>query len=210
VGKLQAAWDRHKRRCEPRSRGVAWGAVPRDVAELLAAIRTGQRFKYLYFWGHRPEEGGRVGKGCLSQWWPATFEVDGAIFGSAEHYMMWRKATLFGDEATAARIASVAHPSEAKALGRQVKGFDEATWVANRFGIVVAGSRAKFEQNLPLLGFLMGTAGRVLVEASPQDRVWGIGLSATDPRTADPARWPGINLLGFALMQARTDLAGAQ
>ena len=72
-----------------------------------------------------------------------------------------------------------------------------------RFGIVVAGNRAKFARHPDLAAFLRGTAPRVLVAASPVDRIGGIGLAADDPRAADPATWRGLNLFGFALMQVR-------
>nr|WP_231921492.1 NADAR family protein [Micromonospora auratinigra] len=178
----------------------------RSVADLLAALQSGRRVKYLHFWGHRPQRDGSVGAGCLSQWWPAPFTVDGRTYATAEHWMMWHKATLFGDTGTAARILEAGHPQRAKALGRQVRGFDEATWTARRYEIVVAGSVAKFAQHDALRAFLLGTGDRVLVEASPVDRIWGIGLAADDPRAADPATWQGPNLLGFALMAARDAL----
>ncbi|MGC3864013.1 NADAR family protein [Micromonospora chersina] len=185
----------------------------RSVAELTAAVHSGARVRYLHFWGHRPQRDGSVGAGCLSQWWPAPFTVDGRTYATAEHWMMWHKATLFGDDQVAERVLDAAHPHRAKALGRQVRGFDEATWAARRHDIVVAGSVAKFGQHEELGRFLLGTGERVLVEASPVDRVWGIGLAADDPRAADPARWRGPNLLGFALMDTRAalraDAAGA-
>jgi ribA/ribD-fused uncharacterized protein len=99
------------------------------------------------------------------------------------------------------RILEAATPAEAKKLGAQVRGFDPATWEVERFGVVVAGNRAKFGQHPDLAAFLRGTAPRVLVEASPVDRIWGIGMAADDPHAANPAR--GLNLLGFALMQVR-------
>jgi ribA/ribD-fused uncharacterized protein len=76
--------------------------------------------KFLFFWGHQPERDGSIGKGCLSQWWPCSFVVDGQEFASAEHYMMWRKALLFEDVTVAARVLAAASPGEAKALGREV------------------------------------------------------------------------------------------
>ncbi|GAA0531235.1 NADAR domain-containing protein [Paractinoplanes ferrugineus] len=175
-----------------------------DVDELIA---NPKKRKYLYFWGHQPQRDGSVGAGCLSQWWPVEFTVDGVTFRSAEHYMMWRKAMLFGDRRMAERIVAAGHPRDAKMLGRGVAGFDEKTWVEHRFAIVVEAGRAKFGQNDDLRAWLSKTGDRVLVEASPTDRVWGIGLTATDPRAADPARWRGLNLLGFALTRARSDLA---
>ncbi|USX49029.1 NADAR family protein [Lentzea sp. HUAS12] len=163
--------------------------------------------KYLFFWGHQPERDGSVGKGCLSQWWPCTFVVDGQEFASAEHYMMWRKALLFDDTAVAARVLTARTPAEAKSLGRQVSGFAGEVWDAQRLQIVVEGNLAKFGQDPALRSYLLGTGSRVLVEASPQDRVWGIGLVASDPRASDPSQWLGLNLLGEALMEARSRLA---
>lgn len=121
--------------------------------------------------------------------------------------MMAAKARLFGDAETEERVLTAPHPGAAKALGRQVRGFDERVWERERYGIVVQASMAKFGQDPALGEFLLGTAGRVLVEASPLDRVWGIGLAADDPRAANPDRWRGLNLLGFALMETRATLA---
>jgi ribA/ribD-fused uncharacterized protein len=182
------------------------GAVSRPPSTVDELIALGDRANYLLFWGHRPQRDGSVGAGSLSQWWPVEFTVDGVLFRSAEHFMMWRKAMLFGDDGTAARIVEAATPKDAKALGRRVAGFDERVWSDHRFEIVVAAGREKFGQNPDLRTYLLGTGDRVLVEASPTDRVWGIGLAASDERATDPTRWRGLNLLGFALMQARADL----
>ena len=95
---------------------------------------------------------------------------------------------------------------QGRAAGRQVSGFDQQLWEQRRFDIVVDGSVAKFGQHEPLRDYLLGAGERVLVEASPTDRVWGIGLAASDERVADPGAWPGLNLLGFALMRARQTL----
>lgn len=162
--------------------------------------------KYLFFWGHQPERDGSVGAGCLSQWWPAPFTIDGREYATAEHWMMWSKAMLFADAENAARVLDVTHPNEAKSLGRRVRGFDEQLWTERRYDIVVAGSVAKFGQNRELGRFLLGTGDRVLVEASPLDRIWGIGLAAADPRAQDPEQWLGLNLLGKALMETRAIL----
>nr|WP_031168005.1 NADAR family protein [Streptosporangium roseum] len=180
--------------------------LPHSVEEAITAEQAGRRLRYLFFWGHRPPRGGGVGAGCLSQWWEVAFTVDGHLFRSAEHYMMAHKAWLFGDGETAARILAAGHPGEAKKLGREVRGFDESVWDEHRYEIVVRGTIAKFGRHPELRDFLLGTRGRVLVEASPVDRIWGIGLTADDERAASPATWRGPNLLGFALMDARDAL----
>ncbi|WP_199440908.1 NADAR family protein [Umezawaea beigongshangensis] len=179
---------------------------PRSVADLTRALLDGKRVDYLFFWGHRPEPDGGVGRGCLSQWWPVPFTVDGVRFASAEHHMMWSKAVLFGDDDTAREILAAPDPQRAKSLGRTVRGFDHDTWEQARFDVVVAGNTAKFGQHDDLRGFLLGTGDRVLVEASPVDPVWGIGLAADDPAAEDPERWRGLNLLGFALAEVRAAL----
>lgn len=176
---------------------------------MIDAVRDGRRLKYLPFWGHHPRADGTVGASCLSQWWPAEFTVDGVAFPTAEHYMMWRKAMLFDDGAIAEEVLRAASPGAAKALGRRITGFDEALWEIHRFWIVVAGSVAKFGQHEDLRNFLVNTGDRVLVEASPVDRIWGVGLAVDDERVEDPARWKGLNLLGFALMEARAALRAA-
>jgi len=182
----------------------------RDRESLLAAIGRGESPQCLFFWGHQPPREGGIGKHCLSQWWLAPFVVEGVRYVAAEHFMMAEKARLFGDDETLAGILEAAHPGGAKLLGRQVRGFDEEVWEKVRFDVVVRGNEAKFAQNPDLEVYLLGTGDRVLVEASPVDRIWGIGLAATDPAAADPAAWRGLNLLGFALMEVRRRLRGPQ
>ncbi|MET7287657.1 NADAR family protein [Streptomyces sp. NPDC005573] len=182
----------------------------RDTRTLVEEVRGGGRLKYLHFWGHRPRPDGRTGAGCLSQWWPSPFTVDGVEYATAEHWMMAGKARLFADPEAERRVLAAAHPAEAKKAGRLVRGFDEEVWERERFRIVVEGSVHKFAADDALRDFLLGTGERVLVEASPVDRVWGIGLAASDEAASDPERWRGLNLLGFALMEARERLATAQ
>ncbi|MER6849374.1 NADAR family protein [Streptomyces flaveolus] len=170
---------------------------------LLREVRAGARIKYLCFWGHRPLPDGRIGPSCLSQWWPSPFTVDGVEYATAEHWMMAGKARLFEDAEAERRVRAAGHPAEAKKAGRLVRGFDEAVWERERFRIVVEGSVHKFASDPALRAFLLDTGDRVLVEASPVDRVWGIGLTADDEAATDPERWRGENLLGFALMVAR-------
>jgi ribA/ribD-fused uncharacterized protein len=181
-----------------------------NVAELVERAGRGERFKYLYFWGHQPQRDGGVGKGCLSQWWHAPFEADGVEYATAEHWMMARKARLFGDAQAESRAIAATHPRQAKAAGRSVRGFDQQVWERECYGIMVEGNLRKFGQHSELREYLLGTSSRVLVEASPLDRVWGVGLGVEDERLRDPAQWRGLNLLGFALMEARTRLLTRQ
>ncbi|MEU1597511.1 NADAR family protein [Streptomyces sp. NPDC005708] len=176
---------------------------------LVSEVRTGARVKYLHFWGHRPRPDGQLGAGCLSQWWPFPFTVDGVRYATAEHWMMASKARLFGDLEAERMAVEARNPALAKKAGRLVRGFDGTTWERERFGIVVEGSVHKFAADPGLRAFLLGTGNRVLVEASPVDRIWGIGLAADDERAADPERWRGLNLLGFALMEARERLGAS-
>lgn len=173
---------------------------------LVRQVRAGAHIKYLHFWGHRPRPDGRIGASCLSQWWPSPFVVDGVTYATAEHWMMAGKARLFEDQQAEQRVLAAKHPSQAKAAGRLVRGFDEGTWQRERFKIVVEGGVHKFAAHEDLRAFLLNTGERVLVEASPVDRVWGIGLAADDEAASAPDRWRGPNLLGFALMEARTRL----
>ncbi|MFE3194378.1 NADAR family protein [Nocardia sp. NPDC059240] len=181
-----------------------------DRAQLTAEMADGTRPEFLFFWGHTRTPGHEMGKWVLSQWWPIEFTVDGQSYGSAEHFMMAEKARLFGDEPMRTRILASETPADAKRLGRAISGFDQDTWEAHRYDIVLRGSIAKFGQHDALREFLLATEGKVLVEAAPRDTIWGIGLGAENPAAADPARWRGDNLLGFALMDARTALAPAR
>ncbi|WP_329145881.1 NADAR family protein [Streptomyces sp. NBC_01456] len=179
---------------------------PRSADELRRTVAAGKRARYLFFWGHGPRRDGSLGASCFSQWWPSPFTVDGVRYATAEHWMMAGKARLFGDAQAERRARAAHHPQQAKAAGRSVAGFDEEIWQRHRFALVTEGSVHKFGQDAALRAYLLNTGSRVLVEASPVDRIWGIGLAADDERAADPARWQGLNLLGFALMAARQRL----
>lgn len=178
-----------------------------DLKQLQQSVSKGERFAYLMFWGHRPSRDGRITKTCLSQWFESPFEVDGEIYLTAEHWMMAAKARLFGDREALSEILKAPDPILAKKLGRTVKNFNGKVWEANARRLVTDGNVAKFEQNAELKSFLLSTTGFVLVEASPVDSVWGIGLTADDERAQDPRTWQGQNLLGFALMDVREKLA---
>ena len=158
---------------------------------------TDTRAGFTFFW--RPDS-------PFSQWHPSTFVVDGVAFACAEQFMMHGKARLFDDAEVAAEILATPDPRAHKALGRKVRGFDDRRWKAAREDIVYAGSRAKFTQNPALRAALLATVGTRLVEASPMDRIWGIGLSMHDSARFNPSQWRGRNLLGYALMLTRKKL----
>jgi len=181
-----------------------------NLSGLRNYLNQGGRAKYLFFWGHRPRVEGVVDRACLSQWYPAPFELDGVNYETAEHYMMAEKARLFGDACALEAILASGHPGEAKRIGRQVTGFDEKRWCDQREAIVVRGGFAKFKSDPALRDFLIGTGRRILVEASPVDAIWGIGLAADHKHASHPELWRGPNLLGFALMKVRDLLAKGQ
>jgi ribA/ribD-fused uncharacterized protein len=173
---------------------------------LINAINQGEIFKYISFWGHQPSHDGTITKTCFSQWWLSSFVVDEIEYKTAEHWMMAEKARLFGDAETLAKIIACQSPAEAKKLGREVQNFEVETWKEKCFDIVVQGNICKFSQNKDLKEFLLNTKERVIVEASPRDPIWGIGLGINNPNTENPENWRGTNLLGFALMEVRDSL----
>ncbi|MBU9589524.1 NADAR family protein [Burkholderia multivorans] len=143
----------------------------------------------------------------FSNWHPSSFTYHEATFNCVEQFMMYAKAMLFDDHATAAAILASASPREQKRLGRSVCGFDEVRWVQVRESIMFVGCREKFRQNEAFANALLTTGTSILVEASPYDRIWGIGLGEHDPRIGDPSAWRGLNLLGKALMRVRDVLS---
>ncbi|MFN3197485.1 MAG: NADAR family protein [Bradymonadia bacterium] len=178
----------------------------RNRAELIEHVSQGKKVKWLFFWGHRPSQDGRITASCLSQWWVSPFDHQGVRYATAEHFMMAGKARLFGDDEMLAQILDASSPAQAKKLGRRVRGFNPATWDAHKSQIVTEGNVAKFASDPALTDYLLSTGERVLVEASPVDRIWGIGLKGDDPKAENPRQWRGKNLLGFALMAARDQL----
>jgi len=144
--------------------------------------------------------------GVFSNWADTPFVHDNQRYATSEHYMMAEKARLMGDDATRAKILANPSPSVAKKLGQSVKPWDEARWLQHRCRIMYEGCRAKFSSTPELRNQLLSTGKKVLVEASPLDRIWGIGMAADDPRAQRPAEWGGLNLLGRVLMRVREDL----
>ena len=151
--------------------------------------------KYKYFWG-----------GVFSQWWTCSFELNKVKYNCTEQYMMAQKALIFGDYNAYESIMDATSPKVKKAIGRTVKNFDVQIWNENKVRIVYTGNKAKFTQNPDLLGALFATDGEVLVEASPYDKVWGIGLGESTARITPPDHWPGENLLGRTLTKLRINL----
>ncbi|TYA78608.1 NADAR family protein [Seonamhaeicola marinus] len=174
--------------------------------QLIADFEQQERIKFLFFWGHTPNKDGSIGKSCFSQWWEAGFVVDGIAYKTAEHWMMAEKARLFNDEKHLAEIIKCNSPAAAKQLGRKVFGFNPEKWNALKYDIVKQGNLHKFSQNENLKSFLLNTENLVLVEASPRDRIWGIGMGESNEKAENPHLWRGENLLGFALMEVRDEL----
>lgn len=177
-----------------------------QIGQLIAQINQGQRLKYVFFWGHQPRKDGVIGKTCFSQWFESPFVLNGIGYATAEHYMMAEKARLFDDPETLRQVLAAKSPAQAKKLGREIRNYDDRLWEARRFDAVVEGNLAKFSQTASLKDFLLTTEDRVLVEASPVDKVWGVGMAEDHPAIGDPSMWQGLNLLGFALMEVRRQL----
>lgn len=178
----------------------------RTIQELITSFNAGHRPEYAFFWGHMPPEDGSVNQSCLSQWYAASFEVEKIRFPTAEHYMMYCKAELFGDSDAAAKVMQSDNPGAAKAIGRSVKKFQRETWNKHCVEIVTQGNINKFAQNREILNYLLATDNKVLVEASPYDAIWGIGRNSNAKGIENPLAWKGKNLLGFALMEVRARL----
>lgn len=145
--------------------------------------------KFVLFWG-----------GVFSQWYKSKFkDKDGITFSSCEQYMMYKKAMLFNDGGTSAKILATDDVKKIKQLGREVKNFNEDVWNSHKFNIVVEGNFYKFTQNEDLKKELLKYDAKSFVEASPQDRIWGIGLHYDDVDALDSSKWKGKNLLGKTL-----------
>ena len=162
--------------------------------------------KYVFFWGHQPSKDGTITKTCFSQWWISPFVVEGITYKTAEHWMMAKKAELFNDQEILEKIIQANSPAQAKKLGREVRNYVDSLWLENRYEIVKQGNFHKFSQNPDLKEFLINTKERILVEASPVDSIWGIGMATDHKDINNPEKWRGLNLLGFALMEVRDEL----
>lgn len=174
-----------------------------SVNNICERFNKKEKLKYIFFWGHTPSPDGNITKTCFSQWFNCNFTVDGVEYHTAEQYMMSQKALLFGDTEVNNEIMSAKHPKQFKALGRKIRHFDGNIWNEKKTDIVIRGNYAKFSQNPELKDFLLSTGKRILVEASPYDKIWGIGMKADNKGVENPLNWNGENLLGFCLMEVR-------
>jgi ribA/ribD-fused uncharacterized protein len=162
---------------------------------LVDAIESGESFDYELFYG-----------GHCSQWARSPILIDGVHYPTAEHYMMVQKALTFDDTKALSIILDTDSPFVAKMAGRSVKNYDDTVWAAVRYEHVLIANRAKFTQNEEFFQYLINTENKVLVEASPTDTIWGIGLPESSEDCLDPRKWRGENLLGFVCMQVRDEL----
>lgn len=151
--------------------------------------------KYHFFYG-----------GPFSQWYPSKFTFKSVNFNCAEQAMMYSKAILFKDFEAVEKILKSTLPEEQKKFGRKVKNYSEEIWNEERYDTVCQLNKAKFDQNKKLREILIGTENKIIVEASPYDKIWGIGLSKENALSINPSNWPGTNLLGKALTQIRNDI----
>ena len=156
--------------------------------------------EYVFFWKVDEENG------CFSNWYDSPFTVEGVQYWCVEQYMMAHKALAFHDLQIYEQIMRSHNPQGIKNLGRQVRNFDSRAWSACKEEIVYNGCFAKFSQNNDLRNKLMSTSGKLLAEASPRDKIWGIGLDAATAQRIDCADWPGQNLLGEILVDVRAIL----
>ena len=176
--------------------------------ELLSENRVWQRDDFVFFW--KPCKDGVLDKGCFSQWYMSPFVIDGLKYNCAEQYMMAMKANLFGDDEICKEIIGETSPKRIRELGRLVRNFDGAVWGEHKAEFVRQANFAKFTQCEELRKFICSTEGKILVEASPFDRIWGIGMGEHNEKCVNPATWRGSNLLGFTLMEVRDRILAAE
>ena len=172
------------------------------VEKIKEIVRSKPDTAIIYFWGHTPNPK-KMTAACFSQWYDCYFEVAGVQYHTTEQYMMASKAKLFGDNEVYNEIMTANNPHDYKKLGRKVHNFNPEPWDARKYEIVVEGNKAKFGQNPDIKGFLLSTGNAILVEASPYDKIWGIGLDRETAMKGTVEQWQGENLLGCALMEVR-------
>ena len=171
--------------------------------KLIEQFNKGEKPDFEFFW--KPEND-VINKSCFGQWTFSEFKIDTDIYYYTEQYMMAEKARLFKDKEVLEQIMKAKDPKEMKALGKKVRNFNQDIWDKTKYSIVLNGNYFKFAQNPGMRNFLLATGNKILVEASPLDKIWGIGLSEENSNAMNPNLWRGQNLLGFALMEVRDDL----
>jgi ribA/ribD-fused uncharacterized protein len=154
---------------------------------------------YVFFWG-----------GTMSQWCPSFFIIDGVEYNCTEQYMMAKKALMFNDFDAYREIMLEEEPATQKAIGKTVIGFNKEKWEKYCIDIVTDGNYAKFTQNPKMKEELLASGDREIVEASPEDKIWGIGLHETNPYVLDKSKWQGTNWLGIAIMRVRERIRNEQ
>ncbi len=173
-----------------------------NLEKLKELYDFGVEFYFIFFWGSKSKDS-KLNSTCLSQWYKCDFEEKGIKYNCCEQYMIAKKAELFDDKEILNEIMGESNPKVIKRLGRKVRNFDSEIWNKNRINIVKNGNYLKFTQNEELKEYLLSTNDAILAEASPYDRIWGIGLSKEDKRSNNPNMWKGKNYLGFVLMDVR-------
>ena len=166
-----------------------------NVQDVINKFNNREKLEYVFFWRTNS---------YFSNWYPSDFVVDGIKYWCTEQYMMAKKAELFGDREIYNLIMHCNSQRDIKALGRKISNFNESVWVKNRERIVFEGNYAKFTQNPMLKSYIVKQKNKILVEASPYDRIWGVGVDSSDIEfISNPYNWRGLNLLGFTLMKVR-------
>ncbi|MDA0022653.1 NADAR family protein [Brachyspira hyodysenteriae] len=176
-----------------------------SLEKLRKDFNSGKKIDFLFFYGHTNDKK-EVTKSSLSQWYIKDFRDNDLVFNCMEKYMMYNKALLFDDKDIANEILNNNQPKAIKELGRKVKNFNDELWDKMKYKIVFTGNYYKFSQKTDLRNFLISTKNKVLVEASPYDKVWGIKMKYDDENIENPFYWKGENLLGFALMEVRDEI----
>ena len=143
----------------------------------------------------------------LSNHYICQFTLNGERYNSAEQYLMTTKAELFGDHDSVVAIKRESNPRVQKELGKKVKNFNRDTWISEAPRILFNGLLEKFKQNDNLTSYLLGTGRTSIVEANPNDLLFGAGVSRESPQIWHKENWKGKNILGMALEKVRTALS---